>query len=161
MYLSLQKKQKGVGLIEVLVTMLVLAVGLLGLAALQNSALRFSHTAALESQAQFLIKDIADSMRASGSPQLFTINFGQPAPSAAINCKTTNCSSANALANWSMQQWMANVSSLLPNGRAQIRLLNAASREYSIEIEYDDLRGEARNSSNPVSKRTVTVVTRI
>jgi type IV pilus assembly protein PilV len=161
MYLNL-RKQRGVGLIEVLVTMLVLAVGLLGLAALQNSALRFNHTAALESQAQFLIRDVIDGMRASGNPQLFIIDFGESAPAAAVDCKTSNCSTANNLANWSLQQWVNSVSALLPHSEVQISRTNAATNEYSVTIRYDDLRGEtSADPGQPLTRREVSVVTRI
>lgn len=156
------RKQSGVGLIEVLVTMLVLAVGLLGIAALQNSALRFSHTAAMESQAQFLIRDVVDSMRLTNAPQQFLTSFGNAVPAAPTDCKTTNCSTANALAAWSLEQWINNVRALLPNGDAEIRLVNAAAKTYEISIRYDDLRGEAANAATQAeAMRTVSVVTRI
>lgn len=158
------RKQTGVGLIEVLITMLVLAVGLLGLAALQNSALRFSHTATLESQAQFLARDIIDSMRVVGKPEqeLFVIDFSEPAPSAGTNCKSTNCSSETALANWLLREWRNNVDALLPNNEVEIKRINTTTNEYSITIRYDDLRGEVpADTSITVPKREVRVVTRI
>jgi len=156
------RKQTGVGLIEVLITMLVLAVGLLGLAALQNSALRFSHTATLESQAQFLARDIIDSMRVVGDPDLFLIGFGEPTPAASTDCKTTNCTSKAAVANWCLRQWVLNVTALLPNSQVEIRRLSAATQEYSITVRYDDLRGEiAADPDMTVARREVSVVTRI
>jgi type IV pilus assembly protein PilV len=158
------RKQRGVGLIEVLVTLLVLSVGLLGLAALQNTALRFSHTAMLESQAQFLIRDLIDSMRVAGAVNAkeFEVNFTDSATAAPINCKTSNCSSAKALALWSLEQWRSNVSALLPRGEVEIRRTNATSNEYMVTIRYDDLRGETpADPGQPVTRREVSVVTRI
>ena len=53
----------GFSLIEVLVALVVLSVGLLGLAALQQNAVRFNHDAYLRSQATVLAYDIADRIR--------------------------------------------------------------------------------------------------
>lgn len=58
-------RQVGVGLIEVLVSLLVLSIGLLGLAALQAQSLRFTTDAYLRSQATVLASDIIDRIRAN------------------------------------------------------------------------------------------------
>ncbi|MFZ0257314.1 MAG: type IV pilus modification protein PilV, partial [Gammaproteobacteria bacterium] len=57
--------QQGFSLIEVLITVLVLAIGLLGLAGLHAQALRFSHNAYLRSHATLLGNEMADRMRAN------------------------------------------------------------------------------------------------
>lgn len=57
------KRQAGASLIEVLITALIMAVGLLGLAALQSRSLQYNHAAALRSQANVLASDIIDRMR--------------------------------------------------------------------------------------------------
>jgi type IV pilus assembly protein PilV len=58
-------RQRGVGLIEVLVAVLVLAVGLLGVAALQAIALRNSQSSLERTQAVVLSYAILDAMRAN------------------------------------------------------------------------------------------------
>ena len=55
----------GVGLVEVLVTLIVLSIGLLGLAALQLTGLRSNSGAESRSTASMLASDIADRMRAN------------------------------------------------------------------------------------------------
>lgn len=59
------QQQKGVTLLEVLIAVLVLAIGLVGTAAMQNKSLALNHGAYLESQATNLAYDIADRMRAN------------------------------------------------------------------------------------------------
>lgn len=54
-------------MIEVLVALVVLAIGLLGVAALQLTSLRSNHSSAMRSQATFLAYDIIDRMRANQS----------------------------------------------------------------------------------------------
>src|SRR3546814_15761253 len=61
----MERRMEGFGLIEVLVSMLILGVGLLGMIGLQMNALQFNQTAAFRSHATFLAYDIADRMRAN------------------------------------------------------------------------------------------------
>lgn len=57
--------QRGFNLIEVLVALFVLAIGVLGAAALQVNSLKFNQTASMRSQATILAYDIVDRMRAN------------------------------------------------------------------------------------------------
>jgi type IV pilus modification protein PilV len=63
-----QSRPRGFSLIEVLVAMLVLAIGLLGLAALQTQGVRFNHDAFVRTTATNLAMDITDAMRAARTP---------------------------------------------------------------------------------------------
>ena len=60
-----RRRGRGFSLIEVLVALLVLSIGLLGLAALQVQGLRFNHDALIRTQATNLAYDIVDRMRAN------------------------------------------------------------------------------------------------
>jgi len=60
-----RRRGRGFSLIEVLVALLVLSIGLLGLAALQVQGLRFNHDALVRTQATNLAYDIVDRMRAN------------------------------------------------------------------------------------------------
>ncbi|WP_397451322.1 type IV pilus modification protein PilV [Pseudomonas sp. NA-150] len=57
--------QTGVALIEVMITLLILAVGLLGVAMTQLNALKYSDSAMLHSQASFIAYDMLDRIRAN------------------------------------------------------------------------------------------------
>lgn len=57
--------QTGVSLIEVLVSLVILSVGLLGAAALQMNALKFTGSSTLSSQASFIAYDMMDRIRAN------------------------------------------------------------------------------------------------
>lgn len=56
---------RGFSLMEVLVAMLVLAIGLLGLASLQAQSLKFNHEAYVRSQSTILAYEIMDKVRAA------------------------------------------------------------------------------------------------
>jgi type IV pilus assembly protein PilV len=59
------RTQRGMTLIEVLVTLILISVGLLGVAALQLTSLRSNKDAYVRSQASALAGDILDRMRAN------------------------------------------------------------------------------------------------
>ncbi|MFP4294723.1 MAG: type IV pilus modification protein PilV [Halothiobacillaceae bacterium] len=72
-------RQGGVTMIEVLIAIVVLSIGLLGMAALQSSAVSMNHSAYLRSQATNLAYDISDRMRANREAALdgdYDLAFG-------------------------------------------------------------------------------------
>ena len=64
---SSSKAQQGVTLIEILVTMLIMAIGLLGTAGLQLAATRYQQTAQIRSQAIIQAQFIAEKIKANNS----------------------------------------------------------------------------------------------
>ena len=58
-------RQKGMTLIEVLVSVLILAIGILGAAAIQLNALKYTDSSAMTSQASFIAYDMMDRIRAN------------------------------------------------------------------------------------------------
>lgn len=59
------RQQGGFSLIEVLISVLILAIGLLGAAAIQLNALKFTDSSTLLSQASFVAYDMMDRIRAN------------------------------------------------------------------------------------------------
>lgn len=80
--LSIFRRQLGVSLVEVLVAVLVLAIGVLGAAQLQLSALRYNAGAAHATQASFIAYDMLDRLRANAS------NLGAYAGLSVRGCRT-------------------------------------------------------------------------
>ncbi|MGF6114493.1 type IV pilus modification protein PilV [Pseudomonas sp. ADAK2] len=60
-----RRAQEGMTLIEVLVALLILTVGLLGAAAIQLNALKYTDSARMTSQASFIAYDMLDRIRAN------------------------------------------------------------------------------------------------
>ena len=56
------RTSKGLGLIEILVTVLVLSIGLLGIAATQTVGMSFNHDSYLRSQATMMINELTERM---------------------------------------------------------------------------------------------------
>jgi len=59
------RRIKGFTLIEALVTVIVMSIGLLGIAALQNTSVKFSYDSYLRTQSALLATDLFDRMRAN------------------------------------------------------------------------------------------------
>ena len=150
----------GFTLIEVMISLFILAIGLLGMAALQNQALKFSHAASIDSQAQYLMTDIAERIRANRGNDLYVIDFIENAPAALVDCGMTSCTS-DEMAAWDLTQWRAKVQDpgYMPNGESQI-LFDSFERTFVISIRYDwSQLGGVLDIAN--GKRTVTMTTRI
>lgn len=106
-----RRRQRGVGLIEVLISILVFAMGILGLATMQINAKRTGYDALQRSLATALTRDIVERMRSNPSVAALTVygtanNLGgntiatEPTP----NCKTAACSTT-ALATHDLWEW--------------------------------------------------------
>lgn len=107
-----QTRQAGFSLLEVLIALLVLAIGLLGLAALQNMGLRLNSQSYERTQATILIDDMIDRMRANpagvkaGNYNALVPTLTSTPPAAAQNCEATVCSSAGAVASYDVNRWI-------------------------------------------------------
>ncbi|WP_066976792.1 type IV pilus modification protein PilV [Methylomonas lenta] len=137
----MNKKSAGFTLIEVLVAVVVLAIGLLGLAGLQASSLRNNQSAYNRSQATQLAYDIADRMRANTIAQANYLTATM-APTAATDqaadCEavSTTCTPADMAEN-DLFEWNAALTTLLPSGVGTITI---AGGIYTITINWDDNR---------------------
>ena len=88
-------KQSGFTLLEILVAMLVLAIGLLGLAGLTTSSMRNNLSASHRTQATWMAYDIVDRMRANRASAVtgayagaFVPTFTNPVMKSMANHKT-------------------------------------------------------------------------
>ena len=147
------RRQCGVSMIEVLVTVLVLSIGLLGLAGLQLTGLRYNHSAYLRSQATLLASDIIDRMRVNRDQALngaYDIDFGASTSNTTCAVVNANCSPAD-LAQADLAEWKQNLQNLLPSGDGAIaRTINGSEVRFTVTIQWDDTRGEQNPTQLPV-----------
>jgi type IV pilus assembly protein PilV len=142
-------KNAGFTLIEVLIAMVVLAVGLLGLAGLQVTSLRNNQSAYNRSQATQLSYDLADRMRAMRASIVGIAAYTAILPGAATakaNClNITGCTPADMAEN-DLYQWNLAVTTNLPSGAATIAVLAGV---YTISINWDDNRDGSVDNDDP------------
>ena len=131
------RRNNGFTLLEILVALLVLSIGLLGLAGLQTFSLRNNHSAFLRSQAVVLAYDALDRLRSNRAQAL--LGTGSPynasPPTTAPNC-SFNCLPAE-LAAYDLFAWTGEVARL-PEGQGQITI--DANNKATVQVQWSDNR---------------------
>ncbi len=125
---SLPRRVRGVTLIEVLVALVIIAVGLLGLAGLQVRGLSIQKDAHGRAIATQLALDLADRMRANRDPvtaappaqYAFTAGYGGAAPVAGTDCSLAVCDLAQQ-AQFDLAGWVSRIAVALPGGWANVQ----------------------------------------
>jgi len=119
--ISQRRAQRGVTLLEVLISILVLSVGLLGYAGLQTVSMKNNTSAFQRSQATMLTYDIVDRMRAN-KPNLASYSIAMGTVGAFPE----------------VVSWKDNVATALPDGDASIVVDLAGNA--TITVQWDDNR---------------------
>ncbi|WP_256211903.1 type IV pilus modification protein PilV [Nitrosomonas communis] len=121
--------QKGVTMIEVLVAIIVLSMGLLGLAGLQSAGLTYNQSASFRSTATMMTYSILDSMRANRTGAIngsYNIAIGTSIPSGIT------------IPEQDLNNWLNELALRLPAGTGAV---NVADNVVTVIIQWDDSRG--------------------
>jgi type IV pilus assembly protein PilV len=118
---NLHRSQRGITLLEVLISIVVLSVGLLGHAGLQTASLKNNTSAFQRSQATMLTYDIVDRMRANKS-----------------NLASYSVAIGTLGSYPDVISWKNNVAAALPDGKASVEVDLAGNAK--ITIQWDDNR---------------------
>ena len=110
--------QRGFTLMEILITVVIMSVGLLGLAGLQFDSLRGNQNAYMGSVATSQAWDAADRLRAN-IPGVDADNYTSPNSGTSHNCQSSACSSSD-LAEFDKYEWHQANADLLPDGQGVI-----------------------------------------
>lgn len=142
---SRRSRNNGVGLIEVMIAVLVMAVGLLGIAALQATALRNSQSSLERSQAVINTYSILDAMRANRDVARIGGYDLQ------MTCTPPN--QGNLAAN-DLHKWITDLQSTMGDGACG--QITCGSLSCKITVQWDDTRG-----TGGVEKEALVTETRI
>lgn len=129
--------QRGVSLIEILIAVLVLAVGLLGVAALQANALKTNQSAVARSQAAMLAYLILDAMRANRDAAASgAYNLGS------LDNPACTAPTASNLATSDQAYWLGKLKENLGDAACGAILCTTASTATTctVRIRWDDSR---------------------
>ena len=177
----MRNHQSGFSLIEVLISVFILAVGLLGAASLQMRSLQQEQSAYFRSQATLMAYDMADRMRSNTSG--LASGFYDEPTAADNNCSLLSATSVGAvtactpqqMARNDMYEWAGNgttinnIANILPNGSAIVCLdstpedgtaisnaCDGIGSVYAIKIWWSDDRSQ--ENANDRIQRFVTTV---
>lgn len=135
------KSQFGSSLLEVMVALVVLAVGLLGVLAMQARSNQYGQSTYYYAQAVFLANDIADAMRTTPAvANGYSILFNDPIPAAKTCDSITVSCTAGELRDWNLNKWLTNVARYLPQGKASIENMGDSK---VITVRFNDARAQA------------------
>ena len=130
------KRNRGFTLIEVLVAVLVLSIGLLGLAALQASGLRNNYNAYASSQAVILANDMTDRIRANPTEAANGLYNNITAAAADPGCMTGNCSTTQ-IRDHDTAVWYADLQNTLPGGTGTV---TGNGTVFTVSVMWDEAR---------------------
>jgi type IV pilus assembly protein PilV len=132
---SLRPRQGGLSMIEVLVAIVIISLGLLGMAGLQASSLRTSQSAFYRAQAAQFANDMAERMRANlGDARNYTLALSASAPT------------GTTVRDRDRSDWLARVATL-PAGDGSIAV-DLANNTVTIAVQWDDSRGGGATNAN-------------
>ncbi|MDU4251170.1 MULTISPECIES: type IV pilus modification protein PilV [unclassified Pseudomonas] len=132
--------QQGTTLIEILIAVVILAVGLLGMAGLQATSVQTNQGAYYRSQASILANDMADRMRANRDSAIagnYTMS-DFPASSSSNSVTGTRAEKDQA-------EWLNRLASALPSGTGKVAL-NA--NVITISVRWDDNRARIKATTD-------------
>ncbi|MDH3532298.1 MAG: type IV pilus modification protein PilV [Gammaproteobacteria bacterium] len=127
---------RGLTLIEVLISLIILSLGILGLTTLQTASLNFNSAASQRTQATVLAYGMADRMRANRQAALgdaYNIAVEDPAPACAAP------STAGTLAAQDISAWRMALACRLPLGTGSI---TRNGNEFTLTVFWDDSHGQ-------------------
>jgi len=135
-------KQHGFTLIEVLITMVIMAIGLLGLAGLQVVSLRNTEVAYQRSQATSLAYDMLDRMRSNPKAvEDGRYNAITTAPGSYTDCTAGSCTT-DEMAAFDNGEWHNEIAAVLPSGTGTVSGSGSGS-VFTITISWDEDRDPA------------------
>jgi type IV pilus assembly protein PilV len=143
------QNQSGFSLLEVLIALLVLSIGLLGLAALQTTSLRSNEMASMRTTATQLAYDISDRMRANPAG----VTAGSYVLAGGATPTGTSVAALDLIA------WNQAVTAL-PGGRSSITQCDGASVPpcdgitHIITVQWDEMRTGASGTTCPPASET-------
>ncbi len=147
--------QRGVSLIEVMVTVLVLAVGLLGVASMQTFGVRLVRDAGLMTQASYMASNMADKMRSN----LSAASQYDGVDGTDTRCLTPNPSASPPIPACSAAQrdliaWNEAIRRVLPASQGSVE---SAGNIHRITVSWR----ESADSTQDDSERDYTLVVRL
>jgi type IV pilus assembly protein PilV len=139
--LPARSRARGFTLVETMVALVVLAVGMLGIAGLYVTTLKSGGGAIYRMQAVNLAADLADRIRANRGANV--AYAGAAADNNCYGAASVDCAPGLMAAN-DLFVWQQQIAAILPNGNANVVVAGAAAPfTYTITINWTESGGAA------------------
>ncbi|MDQ1920652.1 type IV pilus modification protein PilV [Massilia pseudoviolaceinigra] len=146
------RRQQGFSMLEVLITMIVISVGLLGIAGLIITNMKANHSAYSRGQATILAMDIIDRMRANrtvaqaGAPYIIDVEAPTPAAVATVGDRD-------------IREWRMALASAIKEGTGGVAF--DASGNVTVTIQWNDTRATGDGATIGLKKQQFVQETRL
>lgn len=128
------KRQSGFSLVEAMVSLVVVSVGMIGIAALYGQGLNAGRTALYRTQAVTLAADMADRIRTN---RLGFLDYNDPP--ANNNCGPGGVAcTPDLMAAHDLFIWTAQVANQLPAGVGTVQAQNGTPPQYTIQVNWQE-----------------------
>jgi len=144
-----KKYQSGISLIESLVALLVLALGILGMAGLQTRGLVDARITNARAVAVSMVDDLSERIQLNTGARLLAANpyvVGWGAPPIAPDCFNAACTPAET-ANMDLNQWKQTLASMLPLGDAAVFQSPLDPTQIGVLIAWSDNVSDQANAA--------------
>ncbi len=142
------RKYRGDTMIEVLVTVLILAVGVLGVAAMQVTTLKNLNSSYSTGIAAIVTDDIVERMRANTAAALAGTYIHSAAPTGFTDCVANVCDSTQ-MAGYDMATWWVSLAAALPLATGVVTRVGATNT-FIVTVRWDDDRSGSTGTNCPV-----------
>jgi type IV pilus assembly protein PilV len=139
-YMKNRRASQGFTLIEVLVAVVVVSLGMLGIAATLFASARSATSGYTRQIAVQYAYDIIDRMRANqveaaqaGGPYTATISTTAPSSSPSENCLDTTCTAAE-MAAYDVWDWETQLWKNLPQGSGSVTIAAGSNDTYTVTV---------------------------
>lgn len=144
----LMKKQSGLGLIEILITVLILGIGILGVASTQVVSLQMNSQSQSRSQAVLLAEDLLDRIRANSENfSVYALTQGNAQGADGGDCDTSFVPANATVAANDIAAWENSLACLLPEAQRTVTAsMNAVTNLINVTVTIDwDQNDQAMN----------------
>lgn len=151
----------GFSMVEVLVTLMVVSLALLGTAGLQAHSMRLNQGGQYRSLAVFLAADLAERMEANRAgalagnyslPVTTGVAFMVGTTTPSVGCVANACNPA-ALAEFDLSNWQSLAANVLPQSSwSVVQTTNGARNDFTITIGWVDRRSKTTNATTTTTR---------
>lgn len=161
------RKESGFSMLEILVSMIIIMIGVLGIAGMQLLAINNTEVARYQSLAALLASSMAAEIQGNvaywNAP--FAISFTGTTitggPSGGTNCQTTVCT-ASQMAGYTLKNWVQAVTNTLPGAQGSISCSNGTPAVCTLSLTWSEKTvaslGTPTGQTLPQSYKTLVTV---
>ena len=152
-----RQSSQGFALLEILVTIVLMAIALLGTAAMQMYGIKVTQGAQFRSQAVVLATDLMERLEANnvGAVAGNYVAASLPATSTSIDCTANRCTPAD-MAQYDLTAFARNVAQQLPSASATVSRSGAGPYVYTLTLTWQERSFRAKGAQSASSSTVET-----